>query len=330
MTDFLVIGAGLAGLACAADVKSAGANVTVLDKGRGVGGRCATRRMTDSRVDHGAQFFTARSERFQKIVDDGLANGSIAEWYRTIPVWRDGEVLERAEGHPRYACPEGNSALAKTLGAELDAKLGDAVTALERTTKGFRATTASGATFEGRQLVLNLPPEQLLTLAETLLPLADAERLQAVTMEPRWAVMATLTHDLPVAWPALELEGHPSLSWVARDHTKRPAGATPTLVIHADADWTRAHYDDSPDAVISALLRDVEGLLNTAIEPAETMAHRWRYAKTTAPLGEPFFISNDIGACGDWCLGGRVEGAIQSGWSLSAAILSEPGVGFKV
>lgn len=323
MTDFLVIGAGLAGLSSAADLQAAGASVTVLDKGRGVGGRCATKRMADSRVDHGAQFFTARSERFRKFADDGLAYGSIAEWYRTIPVWRDGEIFERAEGHPRFACPAGNSTLAKILGAGLDVKLGDAVTTLERTPEGFAATTVSGATYAGRRLILNLPPEQLLSLAEGLLPLPDADRLRAVTMEPRWAVMATLERDLPVSWPALELEGHPSLSWIARDHTKRPAGAPPTLVIHADATWTQAHYDDGPETVVSALLADVERLLAIPIAPVESVAHRWRYAKTTKPLGEPYFLADGIGACGDWCLGGRVEGAIQSGWALGEKILAE-------
>ncbi|MBC8101135.1 MAG: NAD(P)-binding protein, partial [Cytophagales bacterium] len=57
MTDFLVIGAGLAGLAFAGDAAASGASVRLLDKGRGVGGRTATRRFGDLRVDHGAQYF---------------------------------------------------------------------------------------------------------------------------------------------------------------------------------------------------------------------------------------------------------------------------------
>ena len=329
LTDFLVVGAGLAGLACAADLQAAGASVTVLDKGRGVGGRCATRRMPDARVDHGAQFFTARSERFKNIVERGLADGWIAEWYRTIPLWKDGDLLEREAGHPRYACPEGNSALPKFLASGLDVRPGDAVAKIERAPGGFTATTASGETVSAGRLALNLPPEQLLALAEDLLEPEGAAWLRAVTMEPRWAVISTLERDLPVTWPALELEGHPSLSWIARDHTKRPTGAPPTLVIHADADWTRARYDDPPETVISALLADVAALLGP-VNAAESVAHRWKYAKTTAPLGEPYFLAGGVGACGDWCLGGRVEGAIQSGWALAAAILSEPGASFTV
>ena len=39
-----VIGAGMAGLACARELAAKGFEVTVFDKGRGLGGRTATRR----------------------------------------------------------------------------------------------------------------------------------------------------------------------------------------------------------------------------------------------------------------------------------------------
>ncbi|MEK9837584.1 MAG: FAD-dependent oxidoreductase, partial [Ilumatobacter sp.] len=61
-TDVLVIGAGLAGLAAARRMTAAGLTVRLLDKGRSVGGRLATRRMSGAVVDHGAQFFTVRGE----------------------------------------------------------------------------------------------------------------------------------------------------------------------------------------------------------------------------------------------------------------------------
>ncbi|MFN9939342.1 MAG: FAD-dependent oxidoreductase, partial [bacterium] len=42
--DVVVVGAGVAGLACAGALRESGASVVVLEKSRGVGGRCATRR----------------------------------------------------------------------------------------------------------------------------------------------------------------------------------------------------------------------------------------------------------------------------------------------
>ena len=64
-----IIGAGMAGLSCARALIAAGQNVDLFDKGRGPGGRMSTRRMEtpigEIRWDHGAQFFTARDDRFR-------------------------------------------------------------------------------------------------------------------------------------------------------------------------------------------------------------------------------------------------------------------------
>ena len=60
----VVVGAGFSGLTAARHIVAAGHEVVVLDKGRSSGGRCATRRIGAAVVDHGAQFFTARSYEF--------------------------------------------------------------------------------------------------------------------------------------------------------------------------------------------------------------------------------------------------------------------------
>ena len=72
--DVLVIGAGLAGLAFACDAPAAGLRVRLVDKARGPGGRCSTRRLGDGvSVDHGAQYFTARGERLKELVNAWIA-----------------------------------------------------------------------------------------------------------------------------------------------------------------------------------------------------------------------------------------------------------------
>ena len=62
--EVVVVGAGVAGLTAARSLADAGHRVTVLDKGRRVGGRLSTREFAGGgRADAGAQFFTVRSER---------------------------------------------------------------------------------------------------------------------------------------------------------------------------------------------------------------------------------------------------------------------------
>ena len=79
-----VIGAGIAGLSCAELLQSAGHAVRVFDKGRGAGGRMATRRVAspagDVAFDHGAQYFTTRDPRFAAAVTRWQQSGAVARW----------------------------------------------------------------------------------------------------------------------------------------------------------------------------------------------------------------------------------------------------------
>src|SRR4051812_28611384 len=67
-----VIGAGIAGIACARTLAQAGHRVSVFEKSRGTGGRMSTRDTEFGGFDHGAQYFTVRDARFEKV----LANTS--------------------------------------------------------------------------------------------------------------------------------------------------------------------------------------------------------------------------------------------------------------
>jgi len=53
-------------------------------------------------------------------------------------------------------------------------------------------------------------------------------------------------------------------------------------------------------------------------------AHRWRYARVTQALGQPFLCSPDatLYLGGDWCIGARVEAAWSSGRAIAGDILA--------
>ena len=56
-------------------------------------------------------------------------------------------------------------------------------------------------------------------------------------------------------------------------------------------------------------------------------AHRWGYAQATSPFEHEALYDErlGIGVCGDWCAGGRVEGALLSGLALAGELLEHGG-----
>ena len=85
MTDVVVLGGGISGCSsCAHRLSQSGYAVSLVEKGRGVGGRMATRRMEEARIDHGAQFFTARDHRLIEVVAGWRKNEVVIPWYDSI------------------------------------------------------------------------------------------------------------------------------------------------------------------------------------------------------------------------------------------------------
>ena len=103
MQRVAVIGAGVAGLTVARRLEAEpDLEVHVFDKARGAGGRVSTRRDDERAFDHGAQYFTCRSPRFEPVVKDWLSRGVVAEWSARVVHLDHGRVGDDPGGDPRY------------------------------------------------------------------------------------------------------------------------------------------------------------------------------------------------------------------------------------
>jgi renalase len=342
IVDVLVVGAGLAGLAAARDLSNSGRSVLVLEKSRGVGGRAATKRLDLNpggivRADHGAQFFTARSERFQALVASLCELGMVREWTRGFPKLGPNGLEPRSPGNPRYVCPAGMNSLGKAiqggLGNESPINVEHAATvvSIRQTGQGWTAVLENGLERHGRTLIVNAPAPQALKLLDEHLNQAAIEALSKVRSDPCWAVIAALETRPDPGWSGLEMDG-PVLAWAALDHTKRETESPPVLVLHATPAWSLEHLEAAPETVLEPLLNAAQSLLGDWVGNRHAaVAHRWRYALPTVTFPEAFLAQESLVACGDWCApeGGptgrgtpRIETALQSGWA-SAKYLNE-------
>jgi renalase len=325
--DVIVVGAGLAGLAAARDLQNAGFSVLLLEKSRGVGGRCATKRLTvgdlTARVDHGAQFFTVRGERLQKLVIQLEYQGVVQAWTRGFPKLTARGLEARAAGHTRYVCTEGMNALAKAFvdaaeGSPLEVVPNALVSAVFPSNLGWSAVLENGEIYQARSLIVNAPAPQALALTRSSLQPQTLQALEAVQFNPCWALMIALETQPDIDWQGLEIE-HEMLEWAALDSSKRKADSPPTLVLHATPAWTQAHLEQSPETVAALMLEAAQKLLGDWVKPIAMLAHRWRYAKPSITHPESFLAQDNLVFCGDWCTANnsRIEAALESGWSAA-------------
>lgn len=314
----LVVGAGVAGLAAARRLRRAGVPVLVVDKGRGVGGRCATRRVQASagalQFDHGAQYLTAEQPAFASVLAGLRATGAVGDWAL-------GGQGTRAVGVP------GMSGLARALAEGLELRQSVEVTGLKRLDGGWTLTSTVGD-FEAARVVLCVPAPQLAALPG--IESALATEAATVTMLPCLTLMAAFPAEAPAPFQCLRDPGAP-LAWIAEDSSK-PGRArhVRTWVAQAGAAWSAAHLDDEREALRARMLALLCGRLGTEARQAlYSTVHRWRYAHSETPLGKPFLCSADgtLYAGGDWCLGGRIESAWASGEALATAMLERGHVG---
>ena len=333
--EVVVVGAGVCGLACAQALAAAGLEPLVLERARGVGGRCATRRVAGQPVDFGVAFLHGSDPGFLaalRAVPATVLEGWPSEIHGT---GRPCQPDAFAPGERRLAYAEGVTSFPKHMARGLAVRLGARVVGLEPAGGALALSLDDGGRVESGKVVLALAPEQALDLLRTLPePSLEVRSAGAVLDMTRshacLTVMATYPSDAPrPAWQVSYPETSAVIQLVSHDSSKRPAGNSPALVVQAHAAWSRRHLDDP--AWPEALLQEAASLHGAwAALPAAVESHRWRFARgdRDAELAAPLWLrlpgGARLGIAGDrFAPGGGVEAAWLSGRRLAERILRE-------
>ncbi|MEO0785293.1 MAG: FAD-dependent oxidoreductase [Pseudomonadota bacterium] len=324
--DIAIIGAGLAGLTCGAELSQAGHQVSLFDKGRGPGGRMSTRRADTSigqvRFDHGAQYITAETSEFGAQLETWAEAGHIAQWQGQFVDMSDTGSAAELEASPRWVGVPAMNGLIRALAEPFNVTWGARVQEISGTpgawTLGFEGKTDTAGPFHS--VLLAIPAEQVGALLNDLAP-HMAESAAAVVSAPSWTAMFAFDTPVPCEFDAARVQSGP-IGWAARNASKPGRGPEETWVVQASANWSHSHLEDSAETVTESLLEAFREL-SGAPAPIHAAAHRWRYAQATetARVSHQYDPNLGLGTCGDWHLGGKCEHAWLSGRALSRAII---------
>jgi len=339
-----VIGGGIAGMACARTLAQAGHKVTVFEKSRGAGGRMSTRNTEFGTFDHGAQYFTVRDARFEKAL--AISPQLVRRWSaNTVRILDEAGRVVASSLPPKEAhwvATPGMSALvrewAKPLIATGQVHFETQVTRIQADLLSPRRwqlqTEGPGATssvHSGFDVVIMAAPSiqahALLLSSQIAKPLMG--EIAKVRVAPCWTLMLAfpqaaqpLLAHLGPQWNAARSTHH-RIAWLARESSKPGRGPIERWTVQASPEWSERHLEDDAERVKAKLLKAFTEVTGIRTQPPYAEVHRWRYAQTTEPLGKSHVWDGKlgIGACGDWCLGHRVEDGFLSGLELALAVI---------
>lgn len=331
-----VVGAGIAGLACARRLLRAGARVVVFEAADQVGGRIATRLSEAGPFDVGAQYFSVRHHAFERAIAPLVTGGVVQAWRgRVHALWR-GNRADKTASQQRYVAVPGMRALAEHFALGLDLRLAHAVRGLELDGLRWRLQLDSRPDDDSGfdAVALTVPGAASLIEAHTHL----AAGLKAVVWDPVWAVGLALSRRADAGFDAAFVNDDPLIAWIARDSSKpgrpRVPGVAERWLIHAQPRWSREHAAMPADEVVYWLSHAFAARVGRAMRPRLAFAQLWPAARPVNPLPQRCLwdAAAGLGIAGDAMgegtapeAGGgpRVESAFLSGLALAEAMVFE-------
>ncbi|NJP22533.1 MAG: NAD(P)-binding protein [Hydrococcus sp. CRU_1_1] len=318
LASCLIIGGGISGLIIATILQRNGIKVTVLDKGRGIGGRLATRRISHSETvegvfDYGAQYFSVSNPNFQVWVDEWLDRSIVKEW-------------DFQDGKSRYCGVDGIRGIAKYLAQELNVRTATKVVKINRHNSQWLVETENKQRFSSDLLVITPPVPQSLALLDNsgiILPPEIRSHLATISYYPCLAVLALFKDPCSLPSPGgLRLEDE-SLVWLASNDRKGISPQGYAVTLHATPQFSETHWQADDAQILQKLLAAAANYLTSEI--LEYQVHRWRYSLPKTFYNQSYLALPELSLvmAGDAFVSAKVEGAVLSGIAAAEYLLEE-------
>jgi renalase len=316
-----IIGAGLSGLTLAEHLKDF-ASIEIFEKARGIGGRMSTRYTDEFQFDHGAQFFTARSQSFKSFLKPFIERNTVQKWLpKIITIEAGKKAYKRDWFETHYTAAPKMNMLCKAIAVEHNVSLNTEINRLNQEPDGWFLADSNNTRYGHFDWVISTAPAPQ---TATLLPseLKGHNEISCVKMQACYSLMIGLNDGLNLNWGVARVNNS-SIGWMAVNSSKPLCKSGYSLLAQTTNEWAEEHIEDDQDRVKDLLLHEVEKLLGCNMKDAAyTSLHRWRYANTVTEDNENshgYFLDKtlNLGACGDWCIEGHVESAYLSALSLA-------------
>ncbi len=321
-----IIGAGISAATLAFYLgKKKNFEVEIFEKSRGIGGRMSTRYSDNFSFDHGAQYFTARSDEFKHFLKPLIKRNIVSPWKGKFINIKNCEVFDRMHFEDHYVGTPKMNMLPKELIAKSGVKVN-----LSQHIKPINEDDMLNGKWHLKDLDSNKLGEYDFVIstapchqAAELLPKTFEEYylIEKAKLSACYSLMLGFSEPLiNIHWSAAKINDSP-ISWIAKNETKGGRNNSVTsILIQTTNGWAEENVEADQAEVKKILTDEFYKLVDVGNQiPEYENMHRWKYANVEASSEKDFLIDEkmSLAACGDWCISGKVESAFLSSYKLA-------------
>ncbi len=303
----IILGAGISGLIIAYELKKKNIDFLILEKSHTIGGRIATRNIEQSVYDHGAQFFTVKSDYVKQLNSEMLEKNISKAW--------DQEISQ----HTKYIGSKKIKDLPKYIAKNLDIRLNEKITKLDLIDDLWKLLSESGKIYYTKELIITFPVPQAINLIDSGNYQLKNETmdLKNIKYDKCIALLAEFENSNLPKSGYIKIKDHDIVEWIADNYQKGISPIKNTLTIHTTPQFSLDNWDKSNIEITEKIIESVENYVSKKY--INSNVKKWGLSKPINHYKENYIVleSNPfLALAGDGFGGGRVESAILSGLEL--------------
>lgn len=327
-TDIAIVGAGTAGCMLAAELQAAGRDCVLIEKSRGMGGRCSKRYLAGNiSIDLGAPDFEIEKALPGDYLATWLEQGCLTRWTKTVATF---DAPHKTESKTTLCATPSLNSWHRKIARHTQLLTRCRVNKLVRNHNRWNLFDDEHQhIMRANTVVITAPAEQACRLLKSVDELTsdhcDINFIDGIESLPQY--VCALGFASPLNLSAEVYQGnHTILQAAIRESSKPgrecPQGISEIWVLHSGHRWAEQQVSNSAATVLTDTFCS---LFQITDQPELLTSHYWRLAhhQSHTPLRDPFLWNHSlqIGCCGDWLDGNDIQGALRSAFHLSQHIM---------
>ena len=319
MIDFCVLGSGIAG-STIANLLSKKYSVHVFDKARGPGGRSSNKRFKSNlSFDHGVQYISPKSKLFTKYIQKLYKNKILKSWDKNHLDF----TFEKKPFATKYIGRKANNDLVKYNLKNIKQSFASTIEKIYFKKYFWEITLKDKSKHQFKSLIITCPFPQLKKLARNYL---DKKILKLkIQMQPNITVMIALKNQKNLPISSIKFNDD-ILAWASNENSKKRFTSNINLwTLQASLKWSKKtinKYKTDKSIINQLITRFIKltGFKKNKIIFKKIHGWKYSYNYEKTPYLSIWNKKINLGVCGDWFNGPKVENAWLSANDLSKKI----------